>query len=316
MKPIATLGLFLLLLAGIVYANVNPLALSQGGHETLYTNTISPWTMNNRVVVTAPLETTIFYTDNIIRKSPGDPLITFNGHLNLQDGNSAGVIYFGAGSGGLKNLYIRSGSPSNYADRIFVSGETGNVGIGTTNPTQKLDVNGNARITGNLQVNTLSSFSTISIGQTTNLPNADGMLRINPNTKKLEISAYDPNEDKYAWVPVGNDKWSSNNNNIFYNDGNVGIGTTNPTQKLDVVGNVKANAFCLGQNCITTWPVGGTGTSPWTLSGSNIFYTSGNVGIGTNVPSYKLDIFGNVRISGDIIIDLSSTQTQQVSYKD
>lgn len=33
--------------------------------------------------------------------------------------------------------------------------------------------------------------------------------------------------------------WTSNGNNIYRNSGNVGIGTTNPTQKLEVNGNIK-----------------------------------------------------------------------------
>ena len=34
-------------------------------------------------------------------------------------------------------------------------------------------------------------------------------------------------------------------NNISYNDGNVGIGITNPTQTLDVNGSIKSNSYKL-----------------------------------------------------------------------
>jgi hypothetical protein len=41
---------------------------------------------------------------------------------------------------------------------------------------------------------------------------------------------------------------------IVTSNGNVGIGTTNPTQKLDVAGYVKGTGFCIGSDCRTSWP--------------------------------------------------------------
>lgn len=76
---------------------------------------------------------------------------------------------------------------------------------------------------------------------------------------------------------------------ITDNGTNVGIGSVNPTQALDVNGTVKATAF-----------VAGTGTATITGSGSNILLASGggNVGIGTLTPGKSLDIQGSVRING------------------
>jgi hypothetical protein len=81
--------------------------------------------------------------------------------------------------------------------------------------------------------------------------------------------------------------------------GNVGIGTDLATQKLEVAGNVKAAGICIGDDCRTSWPSGGTsgsGTTDylpvWTgsasLGDSPIYIKRGNglnyVGIGTSDP--------------------------------
>jgi len=67
--------------------------------------------------------------------------------------------------------------------------------------------------------------------------------------------------------------------------GNVGIGITNPTEALDVAGNVIASGtICDSSGCI------GVGTrSPWTLgSGDDIYRSIGNVGITHSAYRWKI----------------------------
>lgn len=96
--------------------------------------------------------------------------------------------------------------------------------------------------------------------------------------------------------------------------GSVGIGTTSPVKKLDVIGDINATSnvygttgLCIGTDCRTSWPsagISGSGTvgyiSMWngssSLNSSVIYQSAGNVGIGTTDPAgYKLRVAGTVR---------------------
>lgn len=73
-------------------------------------------------------------------------------------------------------------------------------------------------------------------------------------------------------------------------NGNVGIGATAPGYKLDLQGGQinSSGGLCIAGECKTAWSqVGG---SQWTTAGSNVHYGTGNVGIGTSTPSYRLDV--------------------------
>ena len=96
---------------------------------------------------------------------------------------------------------------------------------------------------------------------------------------------------------------------ILANNGNVGIGTTNPSTKLDVAGQVKITGGAPGSGKVLTsdatglasWqtPTAGGGVSLWTESGSNVYRSEGNVGIGTANPLLKLDVNGSAVIGNN-----------------
>ena len=85
---------------------------------------------------------------------------------------------------------------------------------------------------------------------------------------------------------------------IFTN--NVGIGSTIPSQKLDVNGTVKATNFTGSGSGLTSIPY-------WNSTNGNDVYlkTSGNVGIGTSVPAYELDVNGTIRATNFIGVPLT-----------
>lgn len=124
-------------------------------------------------------------------------------------------------------------------------------------------------------------------------------------------------------------KWNGTtlaNTQIFDNGTNIGIGTTTPSVKFDVVGTVKSTSLISNEGIIVDGNAANDGTNSNTLtfgtsSGEGIgsarivgtinrfgldFYTDheikmsithwGGVGIGTNVPQNNLDVNGNLAI--------------------
>lgn len=75
--------------------------------------------------------------------------------------------------------------------------------------------------------------------------------------------------------------------NLFWNNttGRLGIHNASPAYTLDVVGNCNI----AGALTVNGSPVGAGGTQ-WITSGSNIYYSAGNVGIGTTNPQVLLDL--------------------------
>ena len=96
--------------------------------------------------------------------------------------------------------------------------------------------------------------------------------------------------------------------NLFWNNttGRLGIHNASPAYTLDVVGNCNI----AGALTVNGSPVGAGGTQ-WITSGSNIYYSAGNVGIGTTSPSYSLDITSSGQVGARI---RHSVSTNAVCY--
>ena len=122
--------------------------------------------------------------------------------------------------------------------------------------------------------------------------------------------------------------WNRSGNNIFNGDfdGNVGIGTTDPAEKLVVIGkvNISDSLNVSGTVQATTFRGDGsklTGISTgqiWNSSGATAFLndTTANVGIGATNPAHKLTVDGTLNITGNITLDgsinISSTNGQDI----
>jgi len=196
----------------------------------------------------------------------------------------------------IRSLYIGT-SPSTTVDtnNLIVSG---NVGIGTTSPVEKLDVRGGAYINGGTNNNTydatlyVTAASSSDWGIFVSKPSHDyGIISHVINSASYGFSVYDGTTHNF--VVKGN--------GTTLIQGNVGIGTTNPGKRLVVTTASNDEWIATFTNTGTT-PYGvyidtstNSGTTfsfaTYTNAGTGFFVRNdGKVGIGTSSPASKLTI--------------------------
>ncbi|MCX6749253.1 MAG: hypothetical protein NTW17_00715, partial [Candidatus Pacearchaeota archaeon] len=244
----------------------------------------------------------------------------YNGKAELQFDVSAGGSQVGAAITGLYTDW--TSEPDTGAALLFSTkhsgggtlsermriDSSGNIGINTTTPQNLLNVLGNVNVTGVVYRN--------------NNPLIDWGMAANGTLRLTNNHTFNGNV-----VMTNNLTVDTSDFFVNANTGNVGIGTTTPSQKMDVAGNINMSSggilysasqlglYSTGANSITFNPNGvqearmdSTGNVEFT-NGTNLYTTNnGNisvdtnvlfvdlvnhkVGIGNNYPSAKLQVDG------------------------
>ena len=160
--------------------------------------------------------------------------LTLNGDgvgLSIKDGDGTEIVRLQTASGDEGLLYLRGPTGGN---SIYLDGNSdsyinngANLGIGTTSPGQKLDVDGNLRVRDShtLAAGDADDLFLYHDGNST-IRSDSGTFQINQNTSS-DFSLNSNGGD----IIIDSNIYNKNN-------GNVGIGTSAPYQKLDIRGSL------------------------------------------------------------------------------
>ncbi len=207
-----------------------------------------------------------------------------------------------------------------YGNRINALGNAiidGSVGIGTSTPSQKLAVHGNALFSGNISSANMTATGTLSLTGTSGTSTIASGQGFAIGTSQFVVQQ---------------------------TTGNIGIGTATPKDQLSIgnrgtihsasgIGTLLMNNLYYdgtdyrniatggGSNIRQTGGViffqnspSGTADAVETVSERMRLDTAGNLGIGTTTPPQRLAIHGNTLISGDLsAANISATGTLNVS---
>jgi len=281
------------------------------------------------------------------------------GESSSNSGYNLRVGYFLEGGAYKGSIQSISGNTPN---TLVLNGDGGNVGIGTTSPSSKLEVNGTATVNGQLNINGDATSSirigtggtnaaliysltgdTLSIGanNATNFvckTNKDVEFRGNVDlisNGALLLDNSNNNNQMYirnggsnaAAIQFGHGTVGGNILMSLASDGKLGIGTTSPSEKLEVNGDIFINGSAAGGRSLQLKRSGATNSWKLTqghsdtnaleiLEASNTRFfikPGGNIGIGTVSPnaSSLLDVSSTTK--GVLLPRMTTTQVNAIS---
>ncbi len=301
-------------------------AITNGVGGLVFDSTIGGQSATGGAIGQSVARTLSFYTSN---GSTLTERATIDGSGNFGIGSTTPWGQLSINSNGITGPSFVVGSST--ATKFIVT-NGGNVGIGTASPTSALDVQGTygshlvvgksgqagiiyLRRGSDGAAAAYLGYIGASEGGSLSLTSGGGAGSITLNASGGSVS-----------VVAANTAHS-----VFHSNGNLGVGSTTPWKKLSVAGDISltgalydstASAGTSGYVLQSTgtgiqWVatsslnISGGSSSQWTTSGSDIYYSTGSVGVGTSTPWAQFSINPN-GISGPAFVVGSSTATKFV----
>ncbi|QPX48016.1 tail fiber protein [Synechococcus phage S-SRM01] len=259
-------------------------------------------------------------------------------------GNLTGTATTATALSGSPNIVVGIATASNSvnvgtAGTGFAALSTGNIGVGTAIPTSELQIikNNNSLV----EVISQTNQARISIGQSVGVGRSTAVLRFGSTNKTFDILNNDTgNINLYlhagpSGIGTGRFDWIYGQTNtelmsLTYG-GRLGIGITNPSSNLHVVGTstVTSNAHFGSNVTVVGNLTAGSITLPSLITNTNIINSSGvstffdlnvsdnllitnNIGIGTTSSITDLDARGKTALFGSIGINTNVVPTESL----
>jgi hypothetical protein len=190
--------------------------------------------------------------------------------------------------------------------------DSGNIGIGLTNPSKMLHVEvDSSQVEYALKLDNDNNIFNSGVGILF-APGGDGPDRGKGGLVYEYTNTWNRGKFHFLQRSDATSQVAGISNSVMTvaNDGNVGIGTTDPNEKLQVAGDMLVGTNSKGiklRASSTLVDLEPTGTdlviNNSTGQDTLLNVSQGNVGIGKWTPEEKLDVTGNVRIQGDLIVE-------------
>jgi hypothetical protein len=239
-------------------------------------------------------------------------------------GNPRGVYIDALYAGGTNShalAFSTNASGSNTTERMRID-STGNVGIGTSSPIARLEINSSG-VGSNLELLRLRADAVATGGAVSSVIFTAGSDIITIGTGNNDVLAF------------------ANNNGTermrITSAGDVGIGTSSPASKMQISGsgtqellitNTAVGSLSL-RHAVTVATLGTVDNIPLKFDTNNTerlrIDSTGDVGIGESAPDYKLDVNGTFGFTpgasvtpvdnGDVVFELTNNTTLTVKAK-